>query len=65
MCEKEYGSLNKYSNCLFLCLGTGIGGAVFMDGKLLEAKGNAGFELGHVVIDKNGEKCKCGNNRMF
>ena len=25
MCEKEYGSLAHYNDCIFLCLGTGIG----------------------------------------
>lgn len=60
MCEKIYGGLKKYDDAIFLCLGTGIGGAVFLGGKLLKAKRYAGFELGHVVLEKNGKKCSCG-----
>ena len=45
MCEKQYGSLKKYDDCIFMCLGTGIGGAVFLEGKLLKPKKYTGFEL--------------------
>lgn len=65
LCEKEYGRLKEYEDSIFICLGTGIGGAVFMDGKLLSAKRNEGFELGHIIINKNGEKCTCGNRGCF
>ena len=61
MCEKKYGSLKKYDDCIFICLGTGVGGAVFLDGKLLKPKNYSGFELGHVIIKENGLKCSCGN----
>ncbi len=62
MCEKQYGSLKQYDDCIFLCLGTGVGGAVFLDGKLLKSKKYPGFELGHVVIRVDGKKCSCGNS---
>ena len=45
MCEKIYGSLKEYDDRIFICLGTGIGGAVFMNGKLLKPKKITGFEL--------------------
>lgn len=45
MCEKVYGSLKKYEDSIFLCLGTGIGGAVFLGGNLLKPKRFSGFEL--------------------
>lgn len=45
MCEKTFGSLNESEDCIFMCLGTGIGGAVFMNGKLLKPKKITGFEL--------------------
>lgn len=36
-------------------------GAVFLNGKLLEPKRSAGFELGHIITHKNGKQCGCGN----
>lgn len=63
--EKKFGSLKDYSDCVFLCIGTGIGGAAFYDNKFIKPKRNSGFEFGHMVIRKNGEKCKCGNKGCF
>lgn len=60
MCEKKYGSLKEFSDCIFLCLGTGIGSAVFIDGKLIKAN-----ELGHMIIQKHGIPCSCGKNGCF
>ena len=65
LAEKKYGSLKKYSDCIFLCIGTGVGSAVFLDDELLESKQNPGFEFGHMVIEKNGRKCNCGKNGCF
>ena len=65
LCEKEFGSLKEYSNCVFICLGTGIGSAVFMEDKLLSAKEYSGFELGHMVINENGKICSCGRKGCF
>lgn len=63
--EKQYGSLKKYSDCVFLCIGTGVGSSVFLDDELLEPKQNPGFEFGHMVIDKEGRKCNCGKYGCF
>ena len=63
--EKKFGSLNKYDDAMFLIVGTGIGGAVFLNGELLKPKRYSGFELGHIVIGTNGEKCGCGRIGCF
>lgn len=65
LCEKEYGSLKKYKDAIFMCLGTGIGGTVFMDGKMLMPKRYVGMEIGHIVIKKDGLQCTCGRKRML
>ena len=65
LAEKEYGSLKKYSDCIFLCIGTGVGSAVFLNSELLEPKNNPGFEFGHMVIEKNGKECNCGKKGCF
>lgn len=59
--EKEAGSIKKFDNAVFLTLGTGIGGAVYLDGKMILPK----MEIGHMTMDINGEKCTCGRFGCF
>lgn len=63
--EKYFGSLKEYDDALFLIIGTGIGGAAFLGGKLLIPKRYSGLEVGHMVIHKDGEKCNCGRSGCF
>ena len=65
LAEKKWGSLKEFDDCIFLCLGTGVGGAAFFDGKLVKPKRFAGFEVGHMIIEKDGIPCKCGSNGCF
>ena len=65
LAEKSNGSLREYDDCVFLCIGTGIGGAAFFNGQFLKPKRNSGFEFGHMIIKKDGERCNCGNNGCF
>ena len=63
--ESTYGSLKKYKRILFLTLGTGIGGAVIINNKLLDAGDLPGCEIGHMIIEKNGLECNCGKRGCF
>lgn len=65
LAEQKYGELAEYKNSIFLCIGTGIGGAVIFDGKLLEAENVPGFEFSHTIINKNGALCNCGKRGCF
>lgn len=65
LCEKTIGNLKKYENCLFMTLGTGIGGAYFYKHELIKPTKYQGLEIGHMVISKNGRKCNCGQNGCF
>lgn len=65
MAEKKYGCMKEYKDAVFMNIGTGIGGAVFMEDKLLQPKKCAGFELGHMIIEKNGKQCTCGKKGCF
>jgi len=42
--------------------GTGIGGGVLIDGKLLKGKNQSAGEIGHTVVVANGRRCGCGVN---
>lgn len=63
--EELYGNMKEYKNGLFICLGTGVGGALFINGKLFEPQKYSGFEIGHMSIKQSGEKCKCGKIGCF
>lgn len=65
LAEKKAGNLQNYDDCVFLSLGTGIGGATFINGKMLEYTKEWGSEYGHMIIKKNGLECKCGNKGCF
>lgn len=55
----------KEKNFIALTIGTGIGGAIVLDGHIF--RGNCGLagELGHMTIDKNGDLCSCGSRGCF
>jgi glucokinase len=45
---------------VMITLGTGVGGGIIIDGKIQSGAFGNGGELGHMVIDLNGEPCSCG-----
>ena len=57
--ELRVGVASGYKNVLFVTLGTGIGGAVVIDGTLYRGGGFAG-EWGHVQVERDGLICDCG-----
>ena len=58
--EAKFGAAKGKENVVMLTLGTGVGGGVVAEGKLVEGNQSAGAELGHTVIEMNGEQCTCG-----
>ena len=65
LCEKTLGNLKEYDNCMFMTLGTGIGGAYFYKNELVVPNKFPGFEIGHMVIEANGRQCKCERKGCF
>lgn len=61
MAELLFGHGKKYKNFIFLTLGTGIGGAMIIDGKIYRGERNGAGEFGMVSIDYNGPECNGGN----
>ena len=50
---------------VMVTLGTGVGGGVVLNGKLLTGCNGAAAELGHFVIDMHGKECNCGMRGCF
>ncbi len=59
------GSGKGYRSLVMVTLGTGIGGAMILDGKLYEGCNFAAGEFGHFVIQCEGEPCNCGRRGCF
>lgn len=60
LAEVLFGGARGYKNVFCTTIGTGIGGAVIIDGKLVTGKTYSAGEFGHIPIIKDGRRCKCG-----
>jgi glucokinase len=58
--EWKYGAGRGVSSLVFLTIGTGIGGGIVLGDKLWQGSCGYAAEIGHVVINPDGELCKCG-----
>ena len=60
--EYVAGAAKDANSCVCITLGTGVGGGIIVDGEIYSGFNFAGAELGHIVIDAEGEPCTCGRN---
>jgi glucokinase len=58
--EAEAGSAQGYDSFLLLTLGTGVGGAIVLDGDVWRGRDGFAGELGHIVVQPEGHRCGCG-----
>ncbi len=54
------GSAKGTKDSIMITLGTGVGGGIIIDGKVISGFNYAGAELGHIVIQVDGVQCGCG-----
>jgi glucokinase len=59
LAELQLGAAVDAGHVVLFTVGTGVGGAVAMDGAVLRGCGNAG-QLGHLALDPLGPPCNCG-----
>ncbi len=59
--EWLWGSAKNCQNVLMLTLGTGVGGALLMQGQIVRGAHGAAGHIGHMTIDAHGPLCICGN----
>lgn len=55
------GAGRDVNDLILLTLGTGIGGGIICDGKVVHGYLGMAAELGHITVDLNGIPCGCGN----
>lgn len=63
--EATFGATAQYQSSILLTLGTGVGGGIVFDGKLIEGYQSAGAELGHITIREGGLPCACGRRGCY
>lgn len=60
--ERFHGLGRDVPNFIYVGLGEGIGAGIFINGSLYRGKNGISGEIGHIVIDRNGPRCRCGNH---
>jgi len=58
--EYRHGAGRGSARLLGVTVGTGLGGGVIIDGKLLRYTGECAGDLGHIIVDPKGRLCTCG-----
>lgn len=61
LAESHAGVSAGTSSSVFITIGTGIGSGIILNGKIWKGFHGIGGELGHVIMDLDGEPCTCGN----
>ncbi len=59
--EAWLGAGRRFANLILLTLGTGVGGAIILDGKLFTGHQGAAGELGLIALNPDGPVCNSGN----
>jgi glucokinase len=59
--EFRYGAGRDATDMLLVTVGTGIGGGVVSEGKLLRGAHGFAGEIGHIIVEPGGPLCGCGN----
>lgn len=59
------GAGKSHHSLVMLTIGTGIGGGIIINDKIYTGFNGAGAEMGHIVINADGELCKCGKRGCF
>lgn len=63
--EAHFGAAKGVSDFVCLTLGTGIGGAIFLNNKLYKGSASSAGELGHMIIHSGGKQCTCGGEGCY
>jgi glucokinase len=59
--EGAFGAARNVRDFVLLTIGTGVGGGIVSDGRLIEGASRVAGAIGHMVIDCDGRPCNCGS----
>lgn len=60
--ELHFGRGKEINSFVMITLGTGVGGGIIINGKLIHGESGGAGEIGHISIDYNGPLCNCGKH---
>jgi glucokinase len=58
--EYHFGAARNGSDCLYLCIGSGLGGSIIANRQLLAGAHGTAADVGHMFLEENGLTCSCG-----
>jgi len=59
--EFKCGAGRGAQSLVFFTIGTGVGSGIILEGQLWMGKCGFGGELGHMIVNPEGERCNCGS----
>jgi len=62
LAELYVGAFRGCKTAVLFTLGTGLGGGIILGGHMFNGGMNQGVELGHMILEHDGEHCTCGND---
>ena len=63
--EARYGAARGAASALMVTMGTGIGGAVLLDGRVVRGANGMAGEFGHMQVVPDGQPCECGRRGLL
>lgn len=63
--EMWIGAAKGESTFVCIALGTGVGGAIVINGNVFGGVSGAAGEIGHIIVNQQGEQCSCGSKGCY
>jgi predicted NBD/HSP70 family sugar kinase len=61
LAEMTWGAASDIDDFVYVKIDVGLGGAIVVQRRVVTGAAGAGGEFGHISIDPNGGRCRCGN----
>jgi glucokinase len=59
--EMAFGAARGARNFILICIGTGVGGGIVVNGRIVRGASGHGGEVGHMAVEPDGRPCFCGS----
>jgi glucokinase len=60
LAEWHFGAGQGFSHLVYLTMSTGVGGGLILGGRVHRGVSAGAGEVGHMLVERNGERCGCG-----